>query len=695
MNRKHKERHKEGHFGGGRLEIDFGDTIIVHAISRGTRYKPQFSPSALLFLFHRNALFSSTTKEVGGDDNDDDDDTIIETRTKKMMETFHPLMRHIFASSKCASCVHAIDFSSNINNNNKIEDDVDGRKKTSKQLHNVLKRINAKDRAISIAFGSKESLIVLNALMQHDKMESVMSVVLMNPIPTNDDASSSSSSSREFAKACEEIREGAIGTVKIFVVLSSRGEEYVRERERIERIFVESASRNEDVSVLVKGEGAKLGEAVADAVRERDASGSTIHGLSNRVDEWILETEKASENYAELFVSKITFEHNKYDKQIEQVCVECTERYSEALGNKEREIKLAEVEEEEEDEEEPPPVVYLARRPFDSRKLFLMLRKEYGKVSFTEDLDLDDDDNNNKDEINATATLLSSSLRSQGVVWVNSRLTTPLQWLHKHSEPVRVYAVNEKPWFKDDADEDDDEQKRKQLLFRRSFSLCGDRRNHLVFEGVKDAEKLRETLDACLCEYDTAFDGDDFCEKKEEANFFIACQQVWESVPDTMERCGVIAEGRGGAGCVALMQQKERVFLKDKTSSSLLSQDKLSAKEDVEEKEEQKEGKKLLPLGGKIGVRVPEAFLRPTKQQGETKVFSNNRNLTGHYFPKMPCLACGSPWWIGDGGWNSTCANCGEDDRCYGLDQMPLRQFRGKHRTFCEMVLSMDVCRDD
>ena len=70
--------------------------------------------------------------------------------------------------------------------------------------------------------------------------------------------------------------------------------------------------------------------------------------------------------------------------------------------------------------------MYLARRPFDSKKLFLMLRKEYGKVSFTEDLDLDDDDNNNKDEINTTATLLSSSLRSQGVVWVNSRLTTPL-----------------------------------------------------------------------------------------------------------------------------------------------------------------------------------------------------------------------------------------------------------------------------
>ena len=130
--------------------------------------------------------------------------------------------------------------------------------------------------------------------------------------------------------------------------LFQRGRVRPRE-ERIERIFVESASRNEDVSVLVKGEGAKLGEAVADAVRERDASGSTIHGLSNRVDEWILETEKASENYAELFVSKITFEHNKYDKQIEQVCVECTETYSEALGNKEREIKIAEVEEEEEE----------------------------------------------------------------------------------------------------------------------------------------------------------------------------------------------------------------------------------------------------------------------------------------------------------------------------------------------------------
>jgi len=99
-------------------------------------------------------------------------------------------------------------------------------------------------------------------------------------------------------------------------------------------------------------------------------------------------------------------------------------------------------------------------------------------------------------------------------------------------------------------------------------------------------------------------------------------------------------------------------------------------------------------FGGKIGVLVPEAFLRPTKQQGETKVFTSSENKitrTGHYFPKMPCLTCGSPWWIGDGGWNSTCANCGDDDRCYGLDQMPLRQFRGKHRKFCELVLKMNV----
>ena len=679
MSRKYKERHG---FSSSSLDSRDREPILIHAVSRGRRYKKQFAPSELILLFHRNALF--TVDESANDDDGDEE----ERKTMRLMKTFQPLFRHIFSSSLCASCVHAIDFSGIKGKNENDE-------KTSKQLHNILKRVNAKDRAIAIAFGSKESLVVLRALMQHDKMESVVSVVLMNPVDLSSSSSSSDGvasgfSGREFTKACQEIREEATGEVKVFVVLSARGEEYNREKEIVERSFSETNSsdsiKNDEncVSVLVKSEGAKLGEAVADAVRERDSSSvNTIEGLSNRVDEWILETEKAADNYAELFVSKITFEHNKYDKQIEQICVECTETYSETLGNKERqEESVEEIGEEVDDDEEPPPVVYLVRRPFDSRKLFFMLKQEYGNVSFTEDLN-DDDQNGEED---ANESLLASSLRSQGVVWVNSRLTTPLQWLHKRSEPVRVYAVDEKPWFNEqhEDDEKDEEQKKRALLslFQRKLKFsCGDRRNHLVFEGVKNAEKLREMLDACLCDYDVAEEND----VAKEESFMTMCQQVWESVSYTMERCGVIAEGRGGAGCVALMQQKEKVTMKTSNTSSFSTPREKEDEVDVEEEKS---------FGGKIGVLVPEAFLRPTKQQGETKVFTSSENKstrTGHYFPKMPCLTCGSPWWIGDGGWNSTCANCGDDDRCYGLDQMPLRQFRGKHRKFCELVLKMDV----
>ena len=674
MSRKYKERRG---FSSSSLDSRDREPILIHAVSRGRRYKKQFAPSELILLFHRNALFTVESA------NDDDEE---ERKTMRLMKTFQPLFRHIFSSSLCASCVHAIDFSGIKGKNENDE-------KTSKQLHNILKRVNVKDRAIAIAFGSKESLVVLRALMQHDKMESVVSVVLMNPVDlssSSSDGVASGFSGREFMKACQEIREEAIGEVKVFVVLSARGEEYNREKEIVERSF--SETNNSDgikkdencVSVLVKSEGAKLGEAVADAVRERDSSSeNTIEGLSNRVDEWILETEKAADNYAELFVSKITFEHNKYDKQIEQICVECTEKYSETLGNKEKQEEgVEEIDEEVDYEEEPPPVVYLARRPFDSRKLFLMLKQEYGNVSFTEDLN-DDDENGEED---ANESLLASSLRSQGVVWVNSRLTTPLQWLHKRSEPVRVYAVDEKPWFNEhyEDDEKDEEQEKQALLslFQRKLKFsCGDRRNHLVFEGVKDAEKLREMLDSCLCDYDVAEENDD----AKEDSFMTMCQQVWESVSYTMERCGVIAEGRGGAGCVALMQQKEKVTMKTSNTSSFSTPREKEDEVDVEEEKS---------FGGKIGVLVPEAFLRPTKQQGETKVFTSSENKitrTGHYFPKMPCLTCGSPWWIGDGGWNSTCANCGDDDRCYGLDQMPLRQFRGKHRKFCELVLKMNV----
>ena len=65
--------------------------------------------------------------------------------------------------------------------------------------------------------------------------------------------------------------------------------------------------------------------------------------------------------------------------------------------------------------------------------------------------------------------------------------------------------------------------------------------------------------------------------------------------------------------------------------------------------------KASVQLGGKVGVHRPEAFTAPPEGV-DVREFSEG---TGHFYPKMPCLECGSPWWLGDD-WDAECANCGE-----------------------------------
>lgn len=70
-------------------------------------------------------------------------------------------------------------------------------------------------------------------------------------------------------------------------------------------------------------------------------------------------------------------------------------------------------------------------------------------------------------------------------------------------------------------------------------------------------------------------------------------------------------------------------------------------------------------------------FARP----GATKPFPNGR--TGHFFPKMPCLRCGSPWWSSDE-WNATCLRCGWDCERQGYDDdsKPLPAYQKKWEMF-------------
>ena len=100
-------------------------------------------------------------------------------------------------------------------------------------------------------------------------------------------------------------------------------------------------------------------------------------------------------------------------------------------------------------------------------------------------------------------------MRSQGVVWVNSRPTTPLQWLHNTYYPVvHLYAVDEKPWLLVTDDDDDDDLVEVGV---ECENLSGDRRTHLVFEGLKtfeDAKKIRELLDSCLVSEEKKYNND-------------------------------------------------------------------------------------------------------------------------------------------------------------------------------------------
>ena len=88
-----------------------------------------------------------------------------------------------------------------------------------------------------------------------------------------------------------------------------------------------------------------------------------------------------------------------------------------------------------------------------------------------------------------------------------------------------------------------------------------------------------------------------------------------------------------------------------------------------------------LCFGGAIGVLCPEAFEAPAKGT-DMKQFPNG---TGHFYPKMPCLECGSPWWLGDD-WDAECANCGGDAESYDDEQKPHKAFKRRFARFRELI---------
>jgi len=327
--------------------------------------------------------------------------------------------------------------------------------------------------------------------------------------------------------------------------------------------------------------------------------------------------------------------------------------------------------------------VYIVRVPFHPQRLARTLREHFDELRF------DDGDDGGR-HASTTGASSSSSVfkgvyRATGACWIASRPRLPATF-----EFEDVYDEEDA----DDADDDDDiDDKRYQYDHRRRIvRVCcadgknwdasprgaceiptdamnadvvfcgGDRRQHLVFEGFDiDAMKIKECLDACLLTHEE--DADETNHGSEWRDY---CGWPFPSPGRVLEDAGVEVVDRG---------VKHKVFFPsdDRTTTTEASS---SSKDDADA-----DVGVVVRLGGDVGVKIPEAFEIPstTSTTTHSKTFPNGQ--TGQYFPDMPCLACGSPWWLGED-WNSKCANCGADDRCYGADQRPAKAYRRKYAEF-------------
>ncbi|BDA42376.1 probable metal chaperone YciC at N-terminal half [Coccomyxa sp. Obi] len=70
---------------------------------------------------------------------------------------------------------------------------------------------------------------------------------------------------------------------------------------------------------------------------------------------------------------------------------------------------------------------------------------------------------------------------------------------------------------------------------------------------------------------------------------------------------------------------------------------------------------------------------------GATRIMPGGN--TGFFWPKMPCLKCGCPWWLGED-WDAKCARCAWDCQSSGYDDdsQPLPPYRKKWEAFTAAI---------
>jgi len=328
--------------------------------------------------------------------------------------------------------------------------------------------------------------------------------------------------------------------------------------------------------------------------------------------------------------------------------------------------------------------------------------------------------------------------RSTGVVWLANRPGAPAFWTHDASSDgssdgaVTVVCPTDARW---DAAAAADLRDGAGAAPGERDGFAGDRRQELAIEGSGvDAAALRDALDACLLdEAESAAwfttsragaeggqgEGEGEGEGEEDAGGSEAtggsgpsrsvasssgvaalgvCFAPWPERVEHLAALGVRLGGRGSyvLACASVDAARKRASGGGGYGGSGGGGGFLSGADEVQAAGEGVAG---LPrataapssssrgLGGKVGVRRAEAFRGPGADGRETRAFPEG---TGHFWARMPCLECGSPWWLGED-WDAACANCGGDAESYDDDGQPVNAaYRRRFKKFRELVDALE-----
>ena len=337
--------------------------------------------------------------------------------------------------------------------------------------------------------------------------------------------------------------------------------------------------------------------------------------------------------------------------------------------------------------------------------------------------------------------------RSTGVVWLANRPGAPAFWTHDASSDdssdgaVTVVCPTDARW--DAAAAAADLRDGAGAAPGERDGFAGDRRQELAIEGSGvDAAALRDALDACLLdeaesaawfttsragaeggqgegegqgEEDAGGEGEG--EEKKDAGgsgpsrsvasssgvaALGVCFAPWPERVEHLAALGVRLGGRGSyvLACASVDAARKRAsggggYGGSGGAGGVSGADEVQAASG----EGGAGGVAGLPrataaasshsrgLGGKVGVRRAEAFRGPGADGRETRAFPEG---TGHFWARMPCLECGSPWWLGED-WDAACANCGGDAESYDDDGQPVNAaYRRRFKKFRELVDALE-----